>query len=364
MIKYPLSFPLDWAKNRIIDLPAHKNLSLNWNYGSILGIIIIIQIFRGVLLSFYFIAKTPETFYYLNVFSRSVFYGDVLRWIHLNFSSLFFFAVYFHLLRGLFFFSFRLEKTWIRGTTILILLMAAAFLGYVLPWGQISLWGATVITNIFSSFPIIGPPFVIWLWGDFNVRQATLRFFFSLHFLVPFIILALVLFHLIFLHERGSSSTLYHHRRRRKIKFDSAFTIKDRLNISLLAGAGILILISPYFLGDPENFILANPLARPLHIKPEWYFLWAYAILRAIPHKLGGVLALLFRVLILYLLPFLRNYKTGLKNAWKITIFWLVVTFLLLTWLGGNPVEPPYIVLGQLFTAAYFGIIFIPLLIF
>lgn len=236
----------------------------------------------------------------------------------------------------------------------MLILIATAFLGYVLPWGQISLWGATVITNLVSAIPVLGTKIVVWVWGGFAVNSYTLRFFYSLHFILPLLIIVFVLFHIIFLHETGSSRTLFLHTNEIKINFNYSFTIKDIMNFFIFFLFFIFVFYSPYILGDPENFIFANPLISPLHIQPEWYFLFAYAILRAIPNKLGGVIALVLSVIIFYIFPFFCKNFYPMKPLFLINFWCFIVFFILLTWLGGNPVEEPYILLGQIFTFFYF----------
>ena len=351
-------FPLNWIKLRILNLPTNKNISYFWNFGSFLGIILIIQIIRGFLLSINFIRDSLLAFDSVIILTRDSFFGFLLRWIHLNCASLFFAIVYLHIFRGFFYLSFRLILPWISGTTILLLLIGTAFLGYVLPWGQISLWGATVITNLVSTIPIIGQILVVWIWGGFRVNSYTLGVFYSLHFILPIIILGLVLIHIIVLHETGSSSKLIQHTNENKIKFYFSFVIKDLLNFIILLIFIIFIFFSPFKLGDPENFSYANSLRSPLHIQPEWYFLFAYAILRSIPNKLGGVIALVISVILLYIFPFFSKKKKSLikPHAFYVWLFFFIS--LILTWIGGNPVEAPYIFIGQIFTFLYFFIIF------
>jgi len=269
----------------------------------------------------------------------------------------YFFLIYFHIFRGFFYNSFRLFLPWIRGVTILLLLIATAFLGYVLPWGQISLWGATVITNLFSTVPFVGQILVIWIWGGFRVNSATLGFFYTIHFILPFVILILVFFHIVFLHETGSSSKLCLHSNENKIKFNYSFIIKDIINFIVIIIFFILIFLSPFKMGDPENFSLANPLRSPLHIQPEWYFLFAYAILRSIPNKLGGVIALVLSVILFYIFPFFSKKKNSLLIQNKFIVWFFFFVRLILTWIGGNPVEPPFVFIGQFFTFLYFLLI-------
>lgn len=249
--------------------------------------------------------------------------------------------------------------TWITGVVILFLVMATAFVGYVLPWGQMSFWGATVITNLFSAVPYIGGSLVEWMWGGFAVDNATLTRFFALHFLIPFVIAAIAGVHILFLHQTGSNNPLGVNRNVDKIPFHPYFRYKDVLGFLILTLFLILIsLFSPYVLGDPDNFIPANPLVTPEHIKPEWYFLFAYAILRSIPNKLGGVIALVLAVAIISILPFTqkRNFRCITFYPLSKALFWtFIITAVLLTWIGGMPVEDPYILIGQILTAVYFS---------
>ena len=311
------------------------------------------QIATGFFLVFYFIPSINEAFSRVDYIGREVFYGFIFRILHLNGASLFFFVIFLHVGRGLFFRRFYLENTWLSGRTILFLVMATAFLGYVLPWGQISFWGATVITNLISTIPLCGTQLVLWLWGGFNVGGATLCFFFALHYLLPFVVAALAMLHLIFLHETRSTRSLNTRDSYYRISFSPFFTRKDFLNIVFFFIFFIFCLNFPWVLGDPENWVTANALARPVHIQPEWYFLFAYAILRCIPRKLGGVIALVLRVACLYFLPFFcQKNNTNLIYLFNLSFFF--VSFFILTWLGSCPVEEPFIFLRQFFRVIYF----------
>ena len=347
----------------IIDLPAPTNIRFMWNFGSLLGLCLVIQIITGLLLSIHYSSHTDIAFTSIAHITRNVNIGWALRNIHANGASAFFLCLYIHIGRGLYYGSFKLTETWNLGVTIFILTMATAFIGYLLPWGQIRFWGATVITNLFSAFPYFGKILVEWIWGGFGVRNATLTRFFSLHFLLPFAIGILALLHLLFLHNTGSSNPLGLSSNSNKLPFHLYYTTKDIIGFILF-----LILLSmirffcPNILTDPENFIPANPLVTPTHIKPEWYFLWAYAILRSIPNKLGGVLRIFAALLIYYLLPILHQRKQGasLHKPIQSLIWSLATTAALLTWIGGCPVEDPYISTGLLLTSLYF-LIFIAL---
>jgi ubiquinol-cytochrome c reductase cytochrome b subunit len=299
---------------------------------------------------------------------RDVNFGWALRIIHANGARIFFICLYVHVGRGIYYGSFNYILVWIVGVTILLLVIATAFLGYVLPWGQMSFWGATVITNLFSAIPYLGPDIVYWLWGGFAVDNATLTRFFALHFLLPFVVAGLSLVHLLFLHVTGSRNPLGLNRNLDKSPFHPYFSYKDLFGINIIYLFFMYICFqTPWILGDPENFIPANPLVTPVHIQPEWYFLFAYAILRSIPNKLGGVLALAGAVIILYILPFYGNneFKSICFNPIRKKIFWnLIVIVILLTWIGARPVEDPYVITGQILTGLYFSyFLFVPQII-
>ncbi len=329
-----------------------------WNFGSLLGLCLVSQILTGVFLAMHYSPDISLAFDNVAYLTRDINYGWLIRIIHANGARAFFIALYLHVGRGIYYRRFYFHATWGVGTVILLMVMATAFLGYVLPWGQISFWGASVITNLFSALPYVGGEFVTWLWGGFAVDNATLTRFFTLHFLVPFIIVAIVLLHLIFLHRTGSSNPLGIVLRFNKIEFHSFFSWKDGFG-ALLYFLGLIRIrfLMPWILGDPENFIPANPLVTPVHIQPEWYFLFAYAILRSIPNKLGGVLALAGAVLILLVIPYYNNtnFKGVVFYPFIKFYFWVLVgSVLLLTWIGACPVEAPYILIGQLLTVIYF----------
>nr|YP_009489684.1 cytochrome b [Trogonoptera brookiana]SPP23587.1 cytochrome b [Trogonoptera brookiana] len=344
--------------NSLIDLPTPSNISSWWNFGSLLALCLFIQIISGLFLSLYYTANIELAFYSVNYICRNVNYGWLIRTLHANGASLFFICIYIHIGRGIYYESFNFFYTWMIGIMILFMIMATAFMGYVLPWGQMSFWGATVITNLLSAIPYLGTTLVNWIWGGFAIDNATLTRFYSFHFLLPFIILMLTMIHLLFLHQTGSNNPLGLNSNYDKIPFHPFFTFKDLIGfIILISILTILILTNPYFLGDPDNFIPANPLVTPIHIQPEWYFLFAYAILRSIPNKLGGVIALIMSILILSILPFTFNKMIQGIQFYPLNqiLFWIMVSsIILLTWIGTQPVEDPYILTGQILSMIYF----------
>nr|YP_009236702.1 cytochrome b [Telchinia pharsalus]AMJ17159.1 cytochrome b [Telchinia pharsalus] len=343
----------------LIDLPSPSNISAWWNFGSLLAICLMIQILTGLFLTMYYTANVELAFFSVNYICRNVNFGWLIRTLHANGASFFFICIYLHIGRGMYYESFNLKFTWMIGVIILFLLMATAFMGYVLPWGQMSFWGATVITNLLSAIPYLGITLVNWIWGGFAVDNATLTRFYTFHFLFPFIILMLTMIHLLFLHQTGSNNPLGINSNIDKIPFHPFFTFKDLIGfIILIFFLCLLTLINPYLLGDPDNFIPANPLVTPIHIQPEWYFLFAYAILRSIPNKLGGVIALVMSILILIILPFTFNKKIQGIQFYPLNqiLFWsLIMTIILLTWIGARPVEMPYITTSQILTLIYFS---------
>lgn len=346
--------------NLIVDFPAPQNISLWWNLGSLLGLSLVIQLLRGLFLAIFYIPDISIAFSSTIHISRDINFGWLIRSIHANGASLFFICVYLHIARGLYYFSFNLIETWNIGVILYIVLMATAFIGYVLPWGQIRFWGATVITRLLSAIPYLGRDLVNWVWGGFAVDNPTLTRFYALHFLLPFVIAGLTILHIIFLHQTGSKNPLGLKSESVKIPIHPYFTNKDIIGFFIVGSVFLVfVLFIPTILGDPDNFLPANPLSTPLHIKPEWYFLWLYAILRSIPNKLGGVIAMFAGILVIFLFPFIfSNNKTSTAfYPLSQLIFWtLIANIILLTWIGGCPVEYPYDTLGLIFTISYFSI--------
>nr|YP_009441602.1 cytochrome b [Hylastes brunneus]AOY40148.1 cytochrome b [Hylastes brunneus] len=359
MMKLLKSSPLIKIINQsLINLPTPTNISMMWNFGSLLGMCLMIQILTGTFLAMHYCSNIELAFNSISHICRNVNYGWLIRSLHANGASLFFSCMYMHIGRGIYYKSFMLIETWMIGVTILFMIMATAFLGYVLPWGQMSFWGATVITNMLSAIPYLGKMIVQWIWGGFAVDNATLNRFFTFHFILPFIVSALVIIHLMLLHQTGSNNPLGTNSNMDKTPFHSLFTFKDLIGMIItLFLLSILSLQSPYLLSDPDNFIPANPLMTPIHIQPEWYFLFAYAILRSIPSKLGGVIAMITSIMVLYFLPIMFKSKFQSNQFYPMNkwLFWLFISIIiLLTWIGSQPVENPYIKMGQILTFMYF----------
>nr|AYR05268.1 cytochrome b [Coleoptera sp. ACP-2013] len=350
---------LSIINSSLIDLPSPSNISTMWNFGSLLGLCLIIQITTGLFLAMHYCPNIDLAFNSVAHICRDVNFGWLIRTLHANGASFFFICLYIHIGRGMYYSSYNLIETWLIGVTIFFLVMGTAFLGYVLPWGQMSFWGATVITNLLSAIPYLGISIVQWVWGGFAVDNATLTRFFTFHFLFPFIVAALVMIHLLFLHQTGSSNPLGTNSNIDKIPFHPFFSFKDIMGFLIMSASLIILtLLNPHLLGDPDNFTPANPLVTPVHIQPEWYFLFAYAILRSIPNKLGGVIALVMSIAILYFLPFLNKKKMLSTQFYPLNkfLFWSLFTIiLLLTWIGARPVEDPYILTGQILTILYFS---------
>nr|YP_009582147.1 cytochrome b [Polyplacotoma mediterranea]QBK82176.1 cytochrome b [Polyplacotoma mediterranea] len=362
--------------NDMIDLPTPSNINYWWNFGSLLVLCLFIQILTGIFLAMHYRSDILLAFSSVEHIIRDVNYGWIIRYMHANGASIFFICVYCHIGRGIYYGGYHRVLTWIIGVFIYFIMMLTAFIGYVLPWGQMSFWGATVITNLVSAIPYIGGSIVEWIWGGFSVGNCTLNRFFSLHYLLPFVLIGLIFTHFLALHEKGSNNPLGVANNLDKSPFHIYFTIKDIVGFVLLLASLVIIgILTPIetLLQDPENFIQANPLVTPVHIQPEWYFLFAYAILRSIPNKLGGVLALFASIIILVFLPLLQPQHSSFGfcirslsfRPFAKFFFWLLVgDFLILTWIGSQPVEDPYILIGRISTIFYFSyfIIITPLL--
>jgi len=341
----------------LIELPTPRRIRYLWNFGSLLGICLVSQI-RGLWLAAHYNCDVSVAFYRVDFIIRETRLGWFIRAAHSNGARIFFVFLYLHIARGLYYRSYTFNHVWIIGCSILFLTIGTAFLGYVLPWGQISFWGATVITNLVCVIPKLGTIIVNIFWGGFAVENSSLTRFFALHFLLPFIITAIRGLHLFFLHLSGSNNPLGLYQNIDKVKFNPYFSWKDILGVLFVFQVLLLLVaFNPWLLGDPENFIPANPYITPIHIQPEWYFLFAYAILRRIPNKLGGVIALVLSVAIFYTLPFIRPRlrKRKIFTPLNKFLFWLLVNIIiLLTWIGARPVENPYVITGQILTVLYF----------
>ena len=350
-------------RHTLVDYPTPRNLNYWWNFGSLAGIFLLIQIITGIVLAMHYTPSVEGAFASIEHIMRDVNYGWLIRYVHMNGASFFFIVVYIHIFRGLYYGSYKSprEVLWWLGLIILLLMMATAFMGYVLPWGQMSFWGATVITNLFSAIPVVGTTVVKWLWGGFAVDNALLNRFFALHYLFPFLIVGVVILHIVALHTHGSNNPLGIDRKgpQDSIPFHPYYTIKDLFGLSfVLSIFFFVVFFAPDYLGHPDNYIPADPLKTPAHIVPEWYFLPFYAILRAIPDKLGGVLAMISAIFILFLLPWLDTSKVRSATFRPIykKLFWLlVIDLIVLTWVGGKPAEGNYILIGRIATIYYFA---------
>lgn len=344
--------------NALVDLPAPINISAWWNFGSLLGLCLGAQIITGLFLAMHYTRDISLAFNRVSHIARDVNNGWLIRVLHANGASFFFICLYLHAGRGIYYASYLYQETWLVGVILLFLVIGTAFIGYVLPWGQMSFWGATVITNLLSAIPYLGEFLVQWVWGGFAVDNATLTRFFAIHFLLPFIVAGTTIIHLLFLHQTGSNNPLGLNSNSNKIPFHPYFSFKDLFGFIIITWLLCsLSLMAPFLLGDVENFIPANPLVTPVHIQPEWYFLFAYAILRSIPNKLGGVIALVLSIAILIILPFSQRAAIRGNQFYPINqiLFWgLLNMVILLTWIGARPVEDPYIALGQILTILYF----------
>jgi len=354
-----------------ITYPAPSNITYFWNFGVLALFALVIQIVTGIFLAMHYTPHVDLAFLSVEHIMRDVNYGWLIRYIHANGASFFFVVVYVHIFRGLYYgsYSYPRQLLWISGVIILLLMILTAFMGYVLPWGQMSFWGATVITNLCSAVPYVGTDIVYWLWGGFSIDNATLNRFFSLHFLFPFIIAALVGLHIVFLHEHGSNNPLGVKSAVDSIPFSPYFIVKDIIGVIVaLMGFAFFLFFFPNYAGHPDNYIEANPLVTPAHIVPEWYFLPFYAILRSIPDKLGGVVAMLCAILILVLLPFLvvsPVRSASFRPLYKFFFWWFVLDTFILGWIGGKPIKYPYYTIGQCATIFYFVyfLVLLPLIV-
>nr|YP_009132719.1 apocytochrome b [Bangia fuscopurpurea]AKA66484.1 apocytochrome b [Bangia fuscopurpurea] len=358
LIKKPL---FNIVNNHLIDYPTPINIHYAWNFGFLSAMCLIIQIVTGIFLAMHYTPHVDLAFISVEHIMRDVNFGWLLRYTHANGASMFFIVVYIHIFRGLYYGSYAAPRqfVWVIGVVILLLMIITAFIGYVLPWGQMSLWGATVITNLVSAVPLVGDSIVAWLWGGFSVDNATLNRFFSLHYLLPFVIAAISLVHLAALHQEGSGNPLGIDASGDKIPMYPYFIVKDLLGIVIfIIFFSFFVYFSPNLLGHPDNYIEANPMVTPAHIVPEWYFLPFYAILRSIPHKLGGVICMIFAIVVLALLPWIHSTEIRSSRFRPIyrVLYWSIASCcLILGWIGGMPVEDPYIIIGQIASVYYFA---------
>lgn len=347
--------------SHVIDYPTPSNLTYAWSFGSTAGICLVIQILTGVFLAMHYTPHIDLAFNSVEHIMRDVNNGWLIRYMHANGASMFFIVVYCHIFRGLYYGSYMFPRQllWCSGVVIFILMMATAFMGYVLPWGQMSFWGATVITNLFSAIPFVGGAIVEWLWGGFSVDNATLNRFFSLHFLVPFLIAGVTIVHLALLHEHGSNNPVGTESSVDKVPFYPYFYVKDLLAFfGLITVFATFVFYFPNAMGHPDNYIPANPMVTPSHIVPEWYFLPFYAVLRSIPDKLGGVAAMGGALVVLFTIPFINTSEIRgpqFRPLFRIAFWLLVVDFLILGWIGQKAVETPFIEIGQVATVIYFA---------
>ena len=342
--------------------PTPRNFNYFWNFGAIATVMLVLMIATGVVLATNYQPNVLMAFDAVERIDRDVPQGWLIRDLHMNGASFFFIAVYIHIMRGLYYGSYKAprELLWILGVVIFLLMMATAFMGYVLPWGQMSFWGATVITNLFSAIPVIGQSIVDWLWGGFSVDNATLNRFFAFHYLLPFVIVAVVALHVVALHIHGSNNPLGIDPKgpQDTVPFHPYYTMKDGFGVVvfLIIYAGFAF-FAPDYMGHPDNYIPANPLVTPEHIVPEWYFLPFYAILRAVPDKLGGVIAMFGAIGVLFILPWLdtsRVRSATFRPIYKWFVLLLVVDVIVLGFCGAHPPEGFWVPLAQIGTIYYF----------
>nr|YP_010199642.1 apocytochrome b [Crassiphycus corneus]UAD89550.1 apocytochrome b [Crassiphycus corneus] len=357
LLKRPI---ISIVNEHLIDYPTPINIHYAWNFGFLAAMCLIIQIVTGIFLAMHYTPHVELAFASVEHIMRDVNYGWLLRYAHSNGASMFFIVVYVHIFRGLYFSSYTKPRhwVWVIGVIIFLLMIITAFIGYVLPWGQMSLWGATVITNLVSAVPLIGDSIVTWLWGGFSVDNATLNRFFSLHYLLPFIIAAASLIHLAVLHQDGSGNPLGIDSNVDKVSMFPYFIYKDLLGLLVfILFFSLFIYFSPNILGHSDNYIEANPMVTPAHIVPEWYFLPFYAILRSIPHKLGGVVAMISAILVLALLPWIHSTEirsSRFRPVYRFLYWTMLGCCLILGWIGGMPVEEPFVLIGQVASIYYF----------
>jgi len=359
-LRWNKDYLLSFIDSHIIDYPTPINLNYLWSFGSMAGLCLVIQIVTGIFLAMHYTPHIDLAFDSVEHIMRDVQNGWLIRYTHANGASMFFIVVYCHIFRGIYYGSYIYPRggLWASGVVIFLLMMATAFMGYVLPWGQMSFWGATVITNLFSAVPFVGGSIVEWLWGGFSVSNATLNRFFSLHYLMPFAIVGVVIIHLALLHKDGSNNPLGINTNVDTIPFYPYYYVKDLFAFFVFAFVfAILVFFYPNLLGHPDNYIPANPLVTPAHIVPEWYFLPFYAILRSIPDKLGGVVAMVSAILVLFLLPIVNTSKvrsSKFRPIFGVAYWFLVSDFLILGWIGQKPVETPFMEIGMGATFFYF----------
>nr|QWE51010.1 cytochrome b [Phaeophyceae sp.] len=365
MSRFNLDGIISWIDSHIIDYPTAMNLNYNWSFGAAAGFCLVIQILSGSFLAMHYVSDTHYAFSSIEHIMRDVKGGWLIRYIHSNGASLFFIVVYAHIFRGLYFGSFMepRQQLWWSGGVIYILMMATAFIGYVLPWGQMSFWGATVITSLFSILPSVGREVVMWIWGGFTVGNPTLNRFYSLHYFLPFLISGLVFFHLGLLHKEGSNNPLGFRTRIGNLSFYPYLYAKDLVSLFILLSLlSIIVFYFPNTLGDPDNYLEADPYGTPAHIVPEWYFLPFYAILRVIPNKVGGILTMAGAIGVIFLYPVLNISKLRSGNFRPIYSvgFWLFLCdFFLLAWSGTTPVDDYFIIIGVIVSLSYFLFFFV-----
>jgi quinol-cytochrome oxidoreductase complex cytochrome b subunit len=361
-----------FLNHELNEYPTPRNLSYWWNFGSLAGIMLVTMIVTGIVLAMHYTPHTDYAFESVERIMRDVNYGWLIRYLHMNGASMFFIVTFIHMFRGLYYGSYKAprELLWILGVVIFRIMMATAFMGYVLPWGQMSFWGATVITNLFSAIPLVGENIVSWLWGGFAVDNPTLNRFYSLHYLLPFVLVGVVVLHLVALHRFGSNNPLGIDTKgpQDTLPFHPYYTAKDMFGLGVfLIFYALVVFFAPNLFGEPDNYIPANPLSTPAHIVPEWYFLPFYAILRAVPNKLGGVVLMFASIAVLFILPWLDRSpvrSARFRPIYKIFFWILVVDCVVLGVVGANPPEGSWIVIGRIATIWYFVhfVILLPLL--